>query len=432
MRTLLFTSAFLVLLSCQTEKDPIVISNHESHSTTSIIQPIKGLEIPVRTFKIDPHVDAKIELPNGGSIEFKANSFVDENGQPVEGEIDIKWKEYHSLTDILLSGIPMKYDSAGVSFDFVSGGMFTIDALNNGNSVDLAEGKKATVNLASYEDTPCFNFYELNEQTGEWSYETTKNGTAINEKPSEAIKKNTKNDILDIQVDVSKFPELRKQTIVAWEAKDKLSNKVKKELINELNKVEAIKTEQGQILLHISNLKLDTLIRVSPITLESALKQKEELMNEMDADFAELLEYQNNYDAGKVIRSIEIDGMGTYNWDKVLEREKQTYLAASFNLNKDVRPEFTSVFFLSPKENVVIKCNSRGDTQFNFDPSLPNFLVAILPDNSVMIVDKKEFALANDLVSGSKHEFNFKDLNVQVESPLELSDLLKGILTSKS
>lgn len=435
MKTLLYTlsCATLILYSCQSEKNPVSAYETEALNTASAIQPIKGLEIQNRTFQIEAQKDSKIELPSGGSIEFRANSFVDKHGDLVEGEVEIQWKEYHSLTDILLSGIPMKYDSAGVKHDFVSGGMFTIKATNEGNEVDLAEGKSATVNLASYVDTPCFNFYELDEKSGDWSYETTKLGTKINEKPLEKkTPKKAKADILDLRVDLSNFPDLQKQNVVAWEAKDKLSNKFKKNLLSELNVVEAKRDNEGEYILHVKNPKTDTLIRVVPVTLSSALSQKQELLDEIEVDFKDLLEYQNNYDLGLIVRSIEIEGMGTYNWDKILIRAQQTYLAATFNLNKDIRMDFTSIFYISPKENVVIKCNSRGDTKFNFDPTLPNYLVAILPDNSVMIVDKFEFSMANDLPSGSKHQFNFTDLHTKVSTPKDLANLLKDIIKAES
>lgn len=426
-------SVTLIVSSCQSELTPLNAPQNESKTTTSVIQPIAGLEIENRTYLVDSGKDEIIKLPNGGSIELKANSFEDENGEPVKGKVEIQWKEYHSLTDIMLSGIPMKYDSAGVNYDFVSGGMFTIDALIEGKKVDLKEGKTAKVNLASYVDTPCFNFYELDEKTGDWSYETTKSGTIVESEiksKTEGVK--NQGDILDVRVDISSFPSLQKRQVVAWKAKEKLSNLTKQQLKNELCETQLEQSDDGDYKLFIKNVKQNVVIDVEPVTMATVQAQKRELLGLMEAENKELLEFQNNYQAGKIVRSIEIPGMGTYNWDKVLERDMQRQLAATFELKKDVNPEYVSIFFISPKENVVVNCDVRGDKKLNFDATLPNYLVAILPDNSILMVDAKEFAKAGKAKPGSAYEFVFSDIHRKVETSFELAELLQGIISSKS
>lgn len=420
----------ILLVACTNdEKQHFALESQPVEQLVSAIQPIDGLETPVRMFKIDASSASTIELPNGGSIIFPANAFVDAKGNTIDGEVNVEWQEFHSLTDIVLSGIPMKYDSAGVEHDFVSGGMFTIDATHQGENVDLAEGKTATVNLASYNDTECFNFYQLDEKSGDWTYDTTKVATPLKQEAPKKAVVNDNSSILDVRVDVSAFPELQKQQIVGWKTLEKVSPELRSNLTNYPSEIELQKAKASYTL-SIKRKGFEQSVAVVPHFLSDALAEKNSLMLEMNEKYGELLEYQKNAEAGKLVRSIEIPSMGTYNWDKVLKRKQQQTLLANFNLNKVVKSDFVSMFFLSPQENVAIKCDAKGAPSFNFDPTLTNYLVAILPDNSVLMVDNKEFVKAGQLDAGSKYTFHFHDMNKKVKSPEELAELLKDVMKS--
>lgn len=422
----------ILLVACTNdEKQHLALESQPVEQFVSAIQPIKGLETPVRTFKIDAADAATIDLPNGGSIIFPANAFVDANGKIINGEVKVEWQEFHSLTDIMLSGIPMKYDSAGVEHDFVSGGMFTIDATHQGEKVDLAEGKTATVNLASYSDTECFNFYELDEKTGDWKYETTKVGTPLESSEKKVEPKNTNNSILDVTVDLVDFPELKSKQIVGWKTTEPVSAELRTKLKTHPSDVELQKRGNNYALL-IQRKGFEKSIEVTPHLLSDALADKNNLMLEAKEKYSELLAYQQNAESGKLVRTIEIPSMGTFNWDKVLKRKKQQQLLATFNLNKEVNADFVTLFFLSPDENVAIQCNANGTPGFNFDPTLPNYLVAILPDNSILMVDDKGFDKARNANSGERHTFHFQDVNKKVATPQELADLLQGLMQTKS
>ncbi len=206
-------SAILILSACKSGNENI-LKHNISKETVSCIKPFEGLEIKENVFEIESAEKSVINLKNGGKIEFPANAFVDAQGNPVQGKVEIEWQEFHSLTDIILSGIPMKYDSAGVQNNFQSGGMFTIKAKQNDENVDLAPNKKAKVDLASMQDTPCYNFYKLDEEKGDWAYKTTKNGTKNpNFKAEKAVEKVKEPQIIDAQVDTKAFPELQNKNI---------------------------------------------------------------------------------------------------------------------------------------------------------------------------------------------------------------------------
>ena len=139
-------ACLLLLQACQTGGETISQTVHQESSPdfVSCIQPFEGLEIKPQVFEIEAGEKSVIKLKNGGKIEFPANAFVDASGKAVHGKVDVSWTEYHSLTDIMLSGIPMKYDSAGVQHDFQSGGMFTIKASQKDKDWRLPRRKKRT------------------------------------------------------------------------------------------------------------------------------------------------------------------------------------------------------------------------------------------------------------------------------------------------
>lgn len=408
----------------QITKNVYVDDNKEVQE--SVIKTIEGLKIEPKIYTISASESSKIELLNGGSIVFPEDAFIDEHGKLVEGKVEIEWQEFHSLTDIILSGIPMKYDSLDVNYDFVSGGMFTIKAKQGTSNLDLAEGKKAMVNLISINEDPNFNFYTMNESNGVWKYETTKNGTFLSSK-QDVEKKIKKTELLDVKIDISEFPELKEKQIVAWKLNSKLDEKNKTILKMVSSNAQLEKVEDNYAITFDGKYgKIK--VRVEPYTLQEALLQKEVLKTKMDRDFSELMVFQDNVQKGKIVRSIEIPNMGTYNWDKVLKRENEQIVKSQFNFNKDVNPSFISLYFISPQENVAIKC-SNSDQFIKFDSKKPNFLVAIMPDNSISVADYGEFKKAHNQ---TQYTFNFKELHQTVKSPQELGKILQTFVKEET
>lgn len=132
--------------------------------------PIPGLDIQKNIYQADGITGGSIEYPSGTQIYIPDYAFVDENGNNVEGNVAIDYREFRDQVDILISGIPMTYDSAGQKGNFESAGMFEINASVNGKEVFLAPGKKVDLKFAVVDTTADYNFYHLDEQKG-WVYE---------------------------------------------------------------------------------------------------------------------------------------------------------------------------------------------------------------------------------------------------------------------
>jgi hypothetical protein len=148
--------------------------------------PIAGLEVRKNIYTTDAISGGEIQYPSGTKIFIPANAFVDANGNEVKGDVTIDYREFRDQVDILISGIPMQYDSAGSNGEFQSAGMFEMNASVNGKEVFLAPGKKVDMQFAVVDTASTYNFYKLDENKG-WQYiqqtgsvETTKDSIQVN------------------------------------------------------------------------------------------------------------------------------------------------------------------------------------------------------------------------------------------------------------
>lgn len=385
-----------------------------SKPVVSVIQPLPGCEIKPRLFTVSATAASTIELPNGGSIAFPDNAFTDAAGNPVKGTVTISWQEFHSLTDIMASGIPMVYDSAGVDNHFVSGGMFTIDAAQNGHDVELAKGKEATVALATYDPKPAYNFYSLDESTGAWSYEktavATPNPKAAPETAAAEKPKSKSSDVfLDIELPVpaDSFPELAGKDILGWQAEGaQLSKKVKQQLgARSWNGKLKAHSQAGYTIELVSGKEVVSLT-AAPVFMETALAKTADVDKRNVAKWDNLLAFQQQQKQASLIRTASIPGFGTYNWDYVHVRENPIEFIADIDVPEDHSLKTAQIFQVCPEERSVINYSAGDLDKFSFDPTKSNCLVIIFPDQTIYTVSDKGFDAARSRRGSTEFTFS--------------------------
>lgn len=116
------------------------------------------------------------EFENGSKLTVPPAAFTYGQGGIVQGEVQIRFREYHDFVDFFLSGIPMEYDSAGVQYNLESAGMVEIIAEQDGKRLNMAPGKSIEVELVSSVPlengkVPDFNIYYLDTVQRNWVYE---------------------------------------------------------------------------------------------------------------------------------------------------------------------------------------------------------------------------------------------------------------------
>jgi hypothetical protein len=431
----LFPAIILVLFACSAPQEAVEKITTNPENQLSVIKPINldGAENKPTIYTINAQNPDVIKIKRGGTLVFDKDAFVDDNGKPVKGNVDVKWQEFHSLGDIMLSGIPMKYDSAGVANNLVSGGMFTINASQGSKPVHIAPNKSVEVNLASIQDTPCYNFYELDEKSGDWTYETTAGSTPIADAATDASSdlskkspvKQSDPNLLDVTLDTRKFAELKDLDIVAWRSKKVLSPMNKQLLSSRSSSLRLVKTDSlGLAIEAKTGDKKVVRFPVEPYLMKDAIAASHGNRKAMNDDLAEVRKYTSDIAGGQVIRSISIDNFGTYNWDCIHQFDDPQRVIAKFSFPTKVSSKFVSVFLIAPDRNLMVQCNSLGDNNFFFDPKDQNCLIGILPNNEIVSISNKGFDEVRSLKSGQEYTFSFKKTGIKLSSP---EDIMKHL-----
>ena len=99
---------------------------------------------------------------SGTKIKIQPNSVTYEDGTPVKGEFEIKYREFRNAAEIAFSGIPMTFN--GQNFNSV--GMYEIRGEQNGKTLRLTQ--PAVVNFQCTKGDSGVGFYHLDESSSKW------------------------------------------------------------------------------------------------------------------------------------------------------------------------------------------------------------------------------------------------------------------------
>lgn len=122
-----------------------------------------------KSYEVEVEAGAILEYPSGTKLAIPANAFVDANGNPVTGTVEVQYAEFSSPVDFMFSGASMVTHQDGEMAYYNSAGMFEITANKDGQELLLGEGKQIEVGLAMRDSMENVNFYEYNKATREWT-----------------------------------------------------------------------------------------------------------------------------------------------------------------------------------------------------------------------------------------------------------------------
>jgi hypothetical protein len=160
----------------QTVNDKITTTPHHTNTQniksnkTFIAPPISKLNVPYQKFKLKSEQGATFKTQSNSKIIIPKNAFVNNKGENIIGDVEIKFREFHNQADIIASGIPMKYDSAGIQSHLESAGMIDIKGYQNNEPVFINPKKQITVELQSTQIADKFNMYALDTVAKNWTY----------------------------------------------------------------------------------------------------------------------------------------------------------------------------------------------------------------------------------------------------------------------
>ncbi len=130
--------------------------------------PIKGIDLPYEEYSVDAAKGDTLFPKTGSIILFPPNSFLDKNSQPIQGNVQVKYREFKNPIDFYLAGIPMNYDSSGRRYYFASSGMFELIASFRGAPVFVNPANEPEVHLVTNIPSQSDNIYFLDTVQKQW------------------------------------------------------------------------------------------------------------------------------------------------------------------------------------------------------------------------------------------------------------------------
>lgn len=409
------------------------LSDHPIEKSSIITPPFEGDFVNHSIFEIDPAIQHTLKTPNGSSVNIPSNSLVDENGNDITTMVTVSFKQYHSIADIITSGIPMEYDTLGESYSFESAGMFTLDATSASKPVYLKDQSLIEVNLASDKNNEePFNFYSLNENTGDWTYEH--NDTPILNNPLFDAKQYPKRPepvsdeafIIDLNFDLSDYEELTAFTGVVWEytgkadsldpRKNKWVNKTKWKSFD----LKATDEIPYEYFMTMKTAKKSFTTRVKAALdgtdLELAMEQFENKKVE-NAKKSELLQKP-------FVRSVNIAGFGTYNYDYIYKIEEPVNVIADFDFNKHNHlKEGAMIVVVYEEDDVIVNYPKSNWELFGLNAQKEAKIIAILPGNQLAVHNGDP----TDCYGKKRHTFKMDVLETNVSSKDDIINAIASL-----
>lgn len=154
-----------------TEKQNISESTNlvSTKTASRFIKPaFEDVDIPFKEFIINAEKGDTIFYESGTIILFPPNSFLDKNGKVISGDVKITYRELSDPIDFFMSGIPMDYDSNGVSYTFESAGMMEMYGYQNNETIFINPNAKPEINLTSKTTDNAHNLYYLDTVQRKW------------------------------------------------------------------------------------------------------------------------------------------------------------------------------------------------------------------------------------------------------------------------
>jgi hypothetical protein len=328
-------------------------------------------------------IECRIFTTKGNSrIIVPANCF-SLNGTPYSGEVKIAFKEYKDQADFILGGLNLRYETNGVFTNLQSGGMFEINITTGGKaskSLTYTNNKKVTVKFAidpNFDVAGLEPFY-FDNKTGKWIKTTrfgkTKEGnSSISDKPS------------DLWQDDPRLLDFNNQ-----QNDDSPGN----------GDCYTISVPDPQN----PEWYIDTVICPDPANI-------------LDSKY-------DNYLSSQAFKTMQIDKMGLYNFDKIFNEENTVPMFVKLK-TKDGKPlNLTEKLYVVYKNsNSVIYYNKTDlDSSFSLIPRNDIKIFTINADGSISKVPDSFWVGVNlRLMRGKTLELKFENIKLSTVTKEEFA-----------
>lgn len=136
-------------------------------STFKVEPPLKRLNPEYTIISVNADKDSTYVLENGTIIRIPKGSLLDSIGNPIRGNVTIKYRQFDNAVSIFLTGLPMDYSYIEPNMALQTAGMFEIRGQNQNLKINAQ--KPITITLKSFFSDPRQGFFKLNEKNGQWT-----------------------------------------------------------------------------------------------------------------------------------------------------------------------------------------------------------------------------------------------------------------------
>lgn len=462
MKYTLILSAFVMLIaSCGSEIQKTIVSNQTDPNGIRNIVTLKSIKPVLNTnkeeFQLRGDHARLIRTEQGTRIHIPTKAFVNKmTGEPVEGDVLLTFDEYHTQGEILASGIPMTYTTPeGDTVDFESAGMFDIRAFQNGVELDLARGKEIEVELASdVEGT--FEFYAFDEGKENWELKDTECNAMINpyiakqkmelekldeempQTPKKLIEYKKGDPLFDIKRYGAQDQVLDALNGVFWmftgdstqidPSKDNTAFNKYYDFV-ELLLVDSSNVREYDMVFQDGT--EEVVVRAAPIFQGKLLTRENDRMsriiNQIEYAMRSKAQIERELEQEKtMMRVMNIEGMGIYNYDRQMKDENAIPFIAEFTFEGEPANQVFAVYLMPREKRCVIKYTPLTFTQFRINPNESNRMVAILEDNTMYTISSQAIRKMN-LASKKTTDtvvFDLKKYGELIEDATQVDELI--------
>ncbi len=399
-----------------------------------------------------------LRTEEGTRIHIPANAFVNTiTGDDVDGDVVVTFDEYHTQGEILASGIPMKYTTPeGNTVDFESAGMFEIRAFQEGTELELAPGKEIEIELAT-DAGGTFEFYAFDEGNENWILKDTACDPIPNpyiakqrmelerlddempETPKKLIEYKKGDPLFDVKRYGSDDEAMDALNGVFWmftgdstqvdPSKDNVTFNKQYRFV-ELKPVDSSDVREYNIVFRDGQEKV--VVRAAPIFQGKLLRRENDrmarILDQIEYALRSKAEIEKQLEQEKsLMRMMNIDGMGIYNYDIQMKDPNAINFIAEFTFDGKPLDEGFAVYILPREKRCVIKYDPLTIEQFMINPFETNRILAVSPENdSVYTMSSQEIKTLGLIrrKPGSKVVFDLKRHGEPVKRAQEVDDLL--------
>jgi len=443
---------FIVITNCNTNTKQVVSENIVKTVYDAmkfeVAESFTNFKLDYESIGCTVEKEFKHKFSDGTEIQIPADAFVDENGNAIKGEVTIKYKSIKSPSEIITSGLHLLYKQGDSVVAFKTGGMFEIDAEQNGKKLKLKTGSSIKMNYASI-DSSSYNFYYFDKTKNEWSYlsdankmaeskivdenkfenETSDNSVGYVLKPVQYDE--NKDFIILMDVNYKKFDELSKFTKVMWKYTGSKSKEIVTALITKKWKSTDLvenKNKNGEYILQLNGDKATEEIEIAPVFSKAEYNKamavyKTSIDNNNPAPIND-----DTVEDEYVAREVNLINLGTYNIDVcALENAFGVYATFTYSdniYNSDAKKY--KYFVISNNGQMITRYNLTNSNIVAFFKNTDTKIISILPDNKVAVLSYDDF-LKLSLKPQTDATFNLTVINEVVDSEEKLSEIIAAI-----